>query len=536
MGSSGAIAAYRRILLIDQDGNQFANAMNVLHDAGFRGEAWGVTHGEWAPILQGRCARVLPLPDSNTPRKRRAVALLRILLGNRGRVDAIVWTCPPRGHLGRIARALTAGRPVYCFHHGQPEREDPRKKPGPPSIEHGGPREQEVALRHLGPLLAQATKAAPTLCLGIDGDVLHTREATGVPWVRRHLFAALCAEELGIDLRVVAPVAEARSVWEMPWSRRMRRVPPAIAAYMPPDRERATPIEAVTGPIDLFHQTLFDPPRFRFKKVVATVHDVTPLALPDAFPDRFRERLHAIAPFWRDECARLICVSEATRNDLEAYLNIPKSRTVCIPNGRHPHFAPREAAEVETALARYGIEAPYFMALGAIAPHKNLRRLCEAFARVQANTDAPHQLVIVGPSGWMTREVLEGVGKSGVADRIRFTGYADWCDLPALYSGATAFCMPSLYEGYGLPVQEAMCCGCPVLVSNRSSLPEVAGDAGTYWDPEDTDSMAEAMLKAANSEREAPSARVLAHAGTFPAWRDVALAHRRVYDEVLADG
>ena len=533
--SPRAIATLDTLLLVVLNGCEFPQAMQALRRAGFKGDVWTITHQEWVPIVEGGCGKVLPFPPSSLSAKKRGFALLRLLLKFGNKADGILWVSPPRKKLAKFFNLFAARGNIYSFYDGRPGPYQPGQAPSLPGAGEDAIREDEAALRYLRPVLTQNPTEAPTLRLGVDGDGIHMREATGVQWYRRHLFASLCDARLGVDLRVVSPTAEARNIWETPWSNRMHRVPPPLARHAPSSRENAVPIEAVTGPIDLFHLTFFDPPRFSFKKAVATVYDITPLALPDAFPERFMARLRAIEPFWRDECARLLCISEATRADLETHMGIPKSRTVCIPPGKHPHFAPRSKSEIAEALQRHGIRQPYFMALGSIAPHKNLEGLCEAFASARARFERPHQLVIVGRPAWMMKDVLDKMAKSGMAGDVIFTGYADWWDLPALYSGAAAFCMPSLYEGYGLPVQEAMCCGCPVILSDCTSLPEVAGDAGLYCNPKDPEDIADKMVRIANDETARPtqSKSVLAQARTFPTWHDVALAHKQVYEDVI---
>jgi glycosyltransferase involved in cell wall biosynthesis len=142
---------------------------------------------------------------------------------------------------------------------------------------------------------------------------------------------------------------------------------------------------------------------------------------------------------------------------------------------------------------------PYLLYIGTVQPRKNLARLIDAFAQVvQTETHQPLCLVIAGKRGWLTDEIERRAAVQGIAEHVRFIGYVDDADLPALLSGAMAFVFPSLYEGFGMPVLEAMACGTPVLTSTTSSLPEIAGDAALLADPLDVDALAHALQRLVN--------------------------------------
>jgi glycosyltransferase involved in cell wall biosynthesis len=141
----------------------------------------------------------------------------------------------------------------------------------------------------------------------------------------------------------------------------------------------------------------------------------------------------------------------------------------------------------------YGLQDQYILAVGVIEPRKNFPRLIEAYARFRRNGGQHHQLVIAGGKGWLSDETFREAERSAYADDIRFTGYVPDGQLPALYTGAEVFAYPSLYEGFGLPVLEAMACGTPVVCANTSSLPEFAGDAAVLVSPEDPGAIANAL-------------------------------------------
>jgi len=197
------------------------------------------------------------------------------------------------------------------------------------------------------------------------------------------------------------------------------------------------------------------------------------------------ERL-TIAPALR-RAGVLLCISHATEHDLIARHRAATGRTVVTPLAADPIFgAGRD--DRDEVLRRLGVERPFVLAAGTLEPRKNLVRLIDAWGLL----DPPeHELVIVGPSGWEFDEIL----RSARAARTRVTGYVSDMDLAALYAMCDVFCYPSLYEGFGLPVLEAMTAGAPVVTSNVSSLPEVAGDAAILVDPRDAPAIAAALAR-----------------------------------------
>ena len=183
------------------------------------------------------------------------------------------------------------------------------------------------------------------------------------------------------------------------------------------------------------------------------------------------------------------------RADLIRAYGVDERKIRVIHLGRDETLAPVKDAQVLAEVqARYGIAGRYVLYVGTLQPRKNLARVIEAFARAAAAPAfAGLQLVLAGKKGWLYDDLFAQVERMGLAGRVLFPGYIEDADLPALLSGATAFVFPSLYEGFGIPVLEAGACGVPVITSNTSSLPEVAGDAALLVDPHDVDAIAEAM-------------------------------------------
>jgi glycosyltransferase involved in cell wall biosynthesis len=279
-------------------------------------------------------------------------------------------------------------------------------------------------------------------------------------------------------------------------------------------------------------------PLRRSTRTVVTIHDLGYLRFPEAHTRAHRFYLR-LSTLWSARAAtRLIAVSSATRDDLVRVARVPAAKITVVHHGLSERFRPVEDPETIVAvLERYRLrdtekgrhgdtEAPlaYFLYVGTVQPRKNLVRLIEAFAQmVQANDPNVQsaicnlQLVIAGKRGWLTEAIERRAVELGISERVRFTGYVADEDLPALLSGALAFVLPSLYEGFGMPVLEAMACGAPVLASNTSSLPEVAGDAALLVDPTDTMALTNGLARlAADAElRVDLRARGLARAATF---------------------
>lgn len=266
---------------------------------------------------------------------------------------------------------------------------------------------------------------------------------------------------------------------------------------------------AGADPLDVFWATMYRRPRGKLP-VVATVYDVMWKALPESMRFRTRWGLEAIAGRTIRSARRVVSISQATARDVKRYYGVDS--TVIYPG-----------VSLRPAPAKRG---GYVLAVGTIEPRKNLARLFDALAQVP---EIP-RLLVVGPKGWKTSSIL-----SRVHDRIEFMGYTD--DLAGLYSGAEFLVYPSLYEGFGLPVVEAMACGCPVITSNVSSLPEAAGDAGILVDPTSTDAIAEAMrtLWKDRDRRESMRAKGLEHAKKFT-WARAAKEYAAVFTDAAGPG
>ena len=255
---------------------------------------------------------------------------------------------------------------------------------------------------------------------------------------------------------------------------------------------------------DIFHSPFYAIPtqahRQHQVQKFLTVYDLIPILFPQYVSHNpqviagFKAILASLRPdSW------VLCISESARNDLCAYLPIaPEQTRITYLAADSDLFYPCTDMTQQAAVRqKYGIpaEVPYLLSVNTLAPHKNMEHALRAFARlVQEQAISDLCFVLVGARGWDYSSIFETIaGVPGLAQRVIVTGYVADADLAALYSGATAFVYPSLYEGFGLPPLEAMQCGVPVVTSNTSALPEVVGDAGILVDPHDGDALCQAL-------------------------------------------
>ncbi len=259
---------------------------------------------------------------------------------------------------------------------------------------------------------------------------------------------------------------------------------------------------------------------------VGTFHDLSALHVPgkyDALHNIYN--LHVL-PMLLRRLSLVITISESSKRDLVEYVKVPGERIVVTPEAADTErYYPRDQPTSQARVAeRFDVHGPYILYISRIEhPGKNHVRLIRAFARLKASGDFPHKLVIAGGDWHRAGEVRREAAQCGACEDIVFTGFAPAGDLPDLYCGADLFIFPSLYEGFGLPILEAMACGVPVACSNVSSMPEVAGGAGVLFDPLDEESIEDALRRVLTDEalRAGCIARGLARSKIF-SWRKTA--------------
>ncbi|WP_028050356.1 glycosyltransferase family 1 protein [Cellulomonas sp. URHD0024] len=301
---------------------------------------------------------------------------------------------------------------------------------------------------------------------------------------------------------------------------------PRTALYQSWQRLRAPRPEARIRGVQVVHATTWATPPTRLPLVV-TVHDLAFLDRPEAFTPHgnawFRRALDDV-----DARAAVVIVPSLTTADRCAEAGLDRDRLRVVPHGVDVP-TPSEA-DVADVRRRYALPRPYVMWAGTVEPRKNLSTLLEAFDQV-AEAQPDLDLVLVGPPGWGAVPVVPTARR----ERVRFTGFVPDADLHALYAGASAFAFPSLAEGFGLPVLEAMAHGVPVVTSSGTSCAEVLGDAGATVPALDADALARGLLDAIGAPGRAWAARGLARAATF-SWDAAAEATLAAYQDAIRAG
>ncbi|MCI0406044.1 MAG: glycosyltransferase family 4 protein, partial [candidate division Zixibacteria bacterium] len=266
--------------------------------------------------------------------------------------------------------------------------------------------------------------------------------------------------------RFVLPMRAAKKVWDFGWG------------------------QALLGlsKIDLFFATNSELPALsKNQKKVMVLHDLSSVRLEGAYSGNFQARRIDVIRQGLERADRLVVYSQSTRDDLCDLFSFPEEKCPIIPLGVDARFFGRPVSEKP-------YPRPYFFSNGMIQPRKNFAALAQAFLAAVEEGDLPHHLLIAGGDGWKAEEIKAEIRAFDKDGRIQFLGYVPRQKLAALYQNAEAFLFPSLYEGFGLPVLEAMAAGTPVLTSNTSALPEVAGDAALLVNPTDVSAIKEGIL------------------------------------------
>jgi len=271
---------------------------------------------------------------------------------------------------------------------------------------------------------------------------------------------------------------------------------------------------------------------------VVTIHDLGYKYYPGAHPPASRLYLNWSTGHSARMARRVIVDSCATGRDVERFYRIPAGKIRVAYPGVNPALAPiRDPDALAAMRGRYDLPNPYILHVGSLHPRKNLGRLARAFAEVRTQINGPLDLALAGPRGWRIRRLTAEVESLGLAAHVRFPGYVADADMAALYSAARAFVFPSLYEGFGFPVLEAMRCETPVACSDASSLPELVGEAALTFPPTDGTAMAEAIRRVLLDESLRQSLMTKGHeqAARFT-WESCAAGVLAALEEAAQDG
>jgi len=286
--------------------------------------------------------------------------------------------------------------------------------------------------------------------------------------------------------------------------------------------------------IDLFHATDHLLPRLSRVKSVFTLHDLIFRLYPETHKPLNRWFLTLMMPRFLQAAGAVIAVSQHTKRDAMDFYGIDEAKIHVIYEGVSSRFRPAPVQAMARVRQTYKLPEQFILSLGTIEPRKNLSSLLEAY-RVLRNRGSESGLVIVGKKGWLYEGFFRRLRELGLENEVLFTGFVPDADLPAICSAAELFVFPSLYEGFGLPVLEAMACGAAVITSNVSSLPEVAGDAALLVDPASVKELTEAMAAVLEDEELRISLRAKGprQAARF-SWEMAARETIDVYESVLS--
>jgi glycosyltransferase involved in cell wall biosynthesis len=297
--------------------------------------------------------------------------------------------------------------------------------------------------------------------------------------------------------------------------------------------QRAMPARARAAGADLLHYPYFAAPLRPTARLVVTVHDLIPLLLPEYRGSRLVRAYMALQSATVRRAGLILADSQASRHDVVRLLSVPRHRVRVVPLGVDPEFVPATDAEVTAVRARYRLPERYLLYSGGLDVRKNVERLILAYARARASGGLSEPLVVTGDAsrrGRLHRPLPPLIERLGLGEQVRLVGLVPDGELPALYTGATLFVYPSRYEGFGLPVLQAMACGAPVACSTGGSLAEVAGDAALTFAPDDEPGLADALRRGLQDDalRERLRAEGRARASQFT-WERTAAATLQAY-------
>ena len=289
--------------------------------------------------------------------------------------------------------------------------------------------------------------------------------------------------------------------------------------------------------LDLFHGTNYNIPLWNRCPNVLTIHDLSLLLWPQTHERSLVRRARRRLPMMARAARAIIVPSQAVKREVCDHLQIDSRKIAVIPEAAREAFQQIATTETESVRRRLAIEDDFILFVGTIEPRKNLLTLVRAFEEIVRSDSRRPQLVIAGATGWLSQDVFAYVQAAGISDRIRFVGYLADHDLRALYSACRTFVYPSLYEGFGLPLLEAMACGAPVITSDTPSIRETVGEAALLVSPTDSSGLTQAIVRLLDNaaERQERSVAGMRHVRKF-SWEKTARATLDLYREVLKKG
>ena len=375
--------------------------------------------------------------------------------------------------------------------------------------------------------------------IGIDYTPAYEQGA-GIGRLVRDLISALAQVDTSTEYKLFVSGATKQSLPAAPASNftwKPTRINPRWLARIWHRTQLPLPVETFTGQVDLFHATDFTlPPSLSKTKTIVTVHDLSFVRVPDAASQKLKRYLDVVVPRSVHKANHVIADSQATKDDLIEFYNIPSDKITVLLSGVDSGYQKiKQFVSLMTIRNKYNIpNTPYIFCVGTIQPRKNYSRTIKAL-KILRDEGYELDFVIAGGKGWLEDEMYQTIKDTGLENHVHLIGFADDEDLPALYSGAECVAFPSLYEGFGFPVLEGMACETPVVTSNLSSLPEVAGDAALLVDPYDIEAIADAIKRILDDSelRQTLIKRGINQASKFT-WESSARQLCQIYNDVLA--
>ena len=297
--------------------------------------------------------------------------------------------------------------------------------------------------------------------------------------------------------------------------------------------QSAWPIMAARERFDLLHSMAFVTPVVGKIPTIVTVYDLSFIHFPEKFPALQRFYLHSQTARSVKQARRVITISEASRQDLQQHFAVPMDKVDVVLPGVEPIFQPISEEQIAAFREEKGLTGNFILHVGTLQPRKNIPILLEAVARLE---DQRIDLVLAGAKGWQYDEIFSQVKSLGLVNRVRFTGYVQDEELPFWYNAAKVLVFPSVYEGFGMPIVEAMACGTPVVAARSSSIPEAGGEAALYFDPQDVDTLAQHLTDILSDKYLADRMRIsgIEQAQKF-SWERAGLETSQVYARALAE-
>ncbi len=321
--------------------------------------------------------------------------------------------------------------------------------------------------------------------IGIDAHAIGTRAGGNETYMRELLFALSDSDCPHDILALINRGVEPAEVAGIP-TYALPRVPSILRTPL------VLPWVARRRKLDLLHVQYILPPACPCPCVVS-VHDIGWVRHPELFPPRMRRRLAMLVPTALHKAGRVFVLTEAMRREIAGTYDLDPGRMdVVAPSVDPLWFQVPKPESVDQVRAKYGLPGHFVLFVGALQPRKNLVRLAQAFVQLR-DEGLPHSLVITGERTWLYGDMLAAIERLGLGKRLIFTGYVDRSKLPVLTRAADAFAYVSVYEGFGLPVLEALACGVPVLTSNDPAILEVAADAALTCNPLDVEAIASGL-------------------------------------------